>query len=113
MAFVVDVTEDNFREEVLTCDRPVLVDFYADGCGPCEFIAPILDELAEEHGDRLKFTKFYVSMDEVLNNTNEVVEKYEVMGFPTLLIFKDGEVAQSHLGALNRTELLEFVEAAF
>ncbi|QTD40840.1 co-chaperone YbbN [Sporosarcina sp. Te-1] len=112
MASVVNVSKDNFHEEVLACDRPVLVDFYADGCGPCEFIAPILDELAGEHGDQLKFTKFYVSMDEVLNNSNEVVEKYEVMGFPTLLIFKGGKVAQSHLGAMNREELLAFVEAA-
>ncbi|MCG3087946.1 thioredoxin family protein [Sporosarcina cyprini] len=112
MASVMNVTKENFENEVLACDRPVLVDFYADGCGPCEFIAPILEELAEDHGDQIKFTKFYVTMDDVLHNSNEIVEKYEVMGFPTLLLFKGGEVAQSNLGAMNREELLAFVEAA-
>ena len=112
MSSVLEITKENFQKEVMECDRPVLVDFYADGCGPCEFIAPILEELAEEYSDTFKITKFFVSMEEVLNNSNEVVAKYDVMGFPTLLIFKGGEVAHSHLGSMNRSELVEFVEAA-
>lgn len=112
MSNVINVTKENFQKEVVECELPVLVDFYADGCGPCEFIAPILDELSEDYIDKLKITKFYVPMDDVLNNSNEVVVKYDVMGFPTLLIFKGGEVAHSHLGSLDRSELLSFVDAA-
>ena len=112
MSNVINITKENFQKEVLECKLPVLVDFYADGCGPCEFIAPILDELADEYGGKLKITKFYVSMDDVLNNSNEVFVKYDVMGFPTLLIFKGGAVAHSHLGSLDRKELLSFVDSA-
>lgn len=112
MSNVIAVTKENFQQEVIECERPVLVDFYADSCGPCEFIAPILEELAEEYEKKLKITKFYVPMNEVLENSNELMVKYDVMGFPTLLILKDGEVAHSHLGSLNRKELLSFMDSA-
>lgn len=112
MSKVINVSKDDFQEVVIASEVPVLVDFYADGCGPCEYIAPILDELSEELEGKLKITKFYVTMDDVLNNSNEVVQKYDVMGFPTLLIFKDGEVTDSYLGSLDRKELLAFIDAA-
>lgn len=112
MSNVIEISTELFTKEVIESDLPVLVDFYADGCGPCEFIAPILDELSEDLADKLKITKFYVPMDDVLNNSNEIVNKYDVMGFPTLLIFRAGEVTHTHLGSLDRKELLAFVDSA-
>lgn len=112
MTAVIEVTEKNFKNEVLDCDVPVLVDFYSDGCGPCEMIAPFLDELAVEYGDKMKITKFHVKLDEVLEQTNEVVKEFEIMGFPTLLIFRNRVVTNSHLGGLHKAELAEFLASA-
>lgn len=112
MATVYEITKSTFKEEVLDCKLPVLVDFYADGCGPCEMMAPLLEELSLEYEGKIKITKFYVQIEEVLEQTNEVVKEYDIMGFPTLLIFKEGTVTHTHLGGLHRAEFVEFLDSA-
>lgn len=112
MTSVYEVSKDNFTKEVIECELPVLVDFYSEGCGPCEVISPILDEISVDYEGKIKITKFYVKIEEVLELTNDVVNKYEVMGFPTLLIFKDGNVIHTQLGGLHREELIKFLDSA-
>lgn len=110
MTAVVAITEETFAREVIDSEVPVLVDFYADGCGPCEFIAPMLEEFCSEYEGQIKITKLLVDIDEVLTKSNELVNRYEIIGFPTLLLFRHGEVVSSHLGSLSRSELQEFLE---
>ncbi|QTD40837.1 co-chaperone YbbN [Sporosarcina sp. Te-1] len=109
MTTVVAITEETFFREVIDSEVPVLVDFYADRCGPCEVIAPMLEEFCVEYEGKVKFTKFLVVIDEVLTKSNELVNRYDVIGFPTLLLFQQGEVVSSHLGSLTRSELIEFL----
>lgn|SRR5690625_3502886 len=111
MSVIAETNQDNFEEQVIKADQPVLVDFYTDGCGPCEALNPVLEELVEEYDGKLKIVKFYVSLDEVLENKNKVSLEYDVMGFPTLLIFKNGEVVTSLLGGQNKDDLVKEIEA--
>jgi len=98
------VNEDNFGEEVLCSDKPVLVDFYADWCGPCKSIAPVLEELASNN-DKVKIVKLNA------DDSREVAEKYGVRGLPTLMYFVDGEVVRTKVGALTKTQINDFVNA--
>lgn len=107
---ILDVTVDNFDEEVMQSDKPVLVDFYTDDCGPCDALKPVLDELEEDFADKILIRKFYVSIDEVLANSNEVATKYDVMGFPTISFFKNGELVESLLGGQSRDSLEEAIQ---
>lgn len=107
---VLDVTVDNFEEEVIQSNKPVLVDFYTDNCGPCDALKPVLEELEEDLSDKLLIRKFYVNIDEVLASSNEVATKYDVMGFPTILVFKNGELVESLLGGQSRDNLEEAIE---
>ncbi|MBB4823267.1 thioredoxin 1 [Sporosarcina luteola] len=112
MSAVGEVTKETFQRVVVESNEPVLVDFYADGCEPCEIIAPILREFSNEYAGKVKFTKYFIDIDEVLSQSDEIITKYDVMGFPTLLLFVDGEVRASHLGSLSRSELIEFLRTA-
>lgn len=111
MSSMIEVTQENFQQEVLESTMPVLVDFHTDNCGPCIALAQLLEELSEEYEERIKMTKFYISTDEVLANSNEVMNQYDVMGFPTVLLLKNGEVVNSLLGGQTRETLLTAIEA--
>ncbi len=87
------LTEENFNEEVLQADEPVLVDFWAAWCGPCRTIAPVIDALEERYGEALKFAK--VNVDE----HSEIAEHYRVSSIPTVFIFKDGKIVERLIGA--------------
>ncbi len=99
-----DLSDDNFEDEVLKSDEPVLVDYWAEWCGPCKMIAPILEEIAEEYTGRLKVAK--LNIDE---NTG-VPPKYGIRGIPTLMLFKNGEVEATKVGALTKSQLVAFLD---
>ena len=99
-----NVTDENFETEVLKADKPALVDFWAEWCGPCKQLAPILEEISNEMSDQVFFAKH--NIDEQPN----MPVKYGVRGIPTLLLFKDGEIADTKVGALSKTQLKEFLD---
>lgn len=99
------VSDESFEADVLQSQVPVLVDFWAEWCGPCKMIAPILDEVADEYEGKLIIAK--VNVDQ---NTLSPA-KYGVRGIPTLLIFKDGQVVATKVGALSKTQLKEFIDS--
>lgn len=103
-ADILHVTDDNFDAEVLSSDVPVLVDFWAEWCGPCKMIAPILDEIATEYAGKIKICKVDV------DSNPEAAAKFNVRGIPTLLILKNGVVEATKVGALSKGQLMEFVE---
>jgi thioredoxin 1 len=99
------VTDDTFEPDVLKSDVPVLVDYWAEWCGPCKAIAPLLEEAAKEYGGKLKIAK--VNVDE--NQT--LAKKYNVKAIPTLMLFKDGNVQASKLGMLSKPQLTAFLDS--
>lgn len=100
---VTKLTVDNFEEEVLQADKPVLVDFYADWCGPCKMMSPVVDEMAEEKTD-VKVCQ--INIDENM----EIAQKYRVMSIPTFIAFKGGEEAGRQIGAVPKSALEELVK---
>ncbi len=102
---IVYLSDDSFENDVLKADGAVLVDFWAEWCGPCKMIAPILDDIAEEYEGEITVAK--LNVDE--NNVSPA--KYGVRGIPTLLLFKNGEVAATKVGAMSKTQLKEFIDA--
>jgi len=98
------VTDTSFQSDVLDAPGPVVVDFWAEWCGPCKQIAPALEEMAAEMGDKLTVAKINV------DDNPETPGKYGVRGIPTLMLFKDGEVAATKIGAVPKTQLVQWVE---
>ena len=99
------VTDDTFEPEVLRSEPPVLVDYWAEWCGPCKAIAPVLDEVAKEYSGKLKVAK--VNVDE----NQEIPRKYGIRGIPTLMLFKNGNVEAQKVGALSKSQLTAFLDS--
>lgn len=102
---IVHVTDDNFEDTVLKANGPVLVDYWAEWCGPCKAIAPVLDEIAKDYQDRLLVTK--LNIDQSPNTPTH----YGVRGIPTLMLFKNGEVEATKVGALSKSQLAAFIDS--
>lgn len=102
---IIYLTDDTFEEKVINSDRPVLVDYWADWCGPCKMIAPILDEIATEYGEKVKIAK--LNIDE--NPTTP--PKYGIRGIPTLMLFKGGNVEATKVGAVSKSQLTAFIDS--
>ena len=104
MGNTIEVTDSSFEEVVVNSETPVLVDFWADWCGPCKMIAPLLDEAADEYADRMTVAK--LNIDENPNTP----PKFGIRSIPTLMLFKDGSVHAQKLGAMSKSQLTEFLE---
>jgi thioredoxin 1 len=102
---IVYVSDDTFDEEVLQDDLPVLVDFWADWCGPCKMIAPILDEISDEYEGRLKVAKLNID-----DNPN-TPPKFGIRGIPTLMMYKNGQVEATKVGAVSKSQLTAFIDS--
>ncbi|MCG9093687.1 thioredoxin TrxA [Laribacter hongkongensis] len=102
---IVHVTDASFEEEVLKAQGPVLVDYWAEWCGPCKMIAPILDEVAREYDGKLKVAKLNIDQNEA------TPPKFGIRGIPTLMIFKDGNVVATKVGALAKSQLTAFIDS--
>lgn len=98
---VLKITNENFESEVLHSEKPVIVDFYADWCGPCKMMSPIIDKIAEELGENAKVGK--VNSDENM----ELAEKYQIMSIPTIIIFRNGNLEKSFVGVTDKTTIME------
>ena len=102
---IIHTSDANFQDDVINSDTPVLVDYWAEWCGPCKMIAPILDEVANEYTDRLKICKIDVDANQ------ETPPKYGIRGIPTLMLFKNGEVEATKVGALSKSQLQAFLDS--
>lgn len=101
---VLKISKENFEEEVLKADKPVIIDFYADWCGPCRMMSPIIDEIAEEKASSIKVGK--INVDE----NQELAMKYGVMSIPTIIVIKNGKVDKTFVGVRSKSEILEGIE---
>jgi thioredoxin len=101
---ILHVTDSSFEDEVLKSNQAVILDFWAEWCGPCKMIAPILDELAEQYKDKLTVAK--INIDENQNTP----QTYGVRGIPTLILFKDGDVVATKVGAASKSQLEAFID---
>ncbi|MEO7727261.1 MAG: thioredoxin TrxA [Burkholderiales bacterium] len=99
------VTDDNFEPEVLQADKPVLVDYWAEWCGPCKMIAPLLDDIAKDYAGKLKVAKLNIDENQA------TPPKYGIRGIPTLMLFKNGTLAATKVGALSKSQLMAFIDS--
>ena len=97
------ITEENFEEKVLNSDKSVLLDFYADWCGPCKMMAPVIEQISEEIGNIAKVGK--INTDENIG----LAEKYEIMSIPTIMIIKNGQVVKRFLGVTPKDEIIKYI----
>ena len=100
---ILHTSDEGFDTDVLQSEKPVLVDYWAEWCGPCKMIAPILEEVASEYGEKIKVCK--MNIDE----NQETPPRYGIRGIPTLILFKNGEVEATKVGALSKTQLQSFL----
>ncbi len=98
------LSDDSFENEVLKSEQPVLVDYWAEWCGPCKMIAPILDEIAEEYAGRLRVAKLNI------DDNPSTPPKYGIRGIPTLMLFKNGDVEATKVGAVSKSQLTAFID---
>lgn len=101
---IVHTNDSNFEADVINSDKPALVDFWAEWCGPCKMIAPMLSEAASEYADKMSVVK--LNVDESPN----IAQKFGIRSIPTLMLFKDGAVQAQKLGAMSKSQLVEFLD---
>jgi len=106
MSRTITLNDENFENEVLNSETPVLVDFWAEWCGPCRALAPVIEEIAEEYGDKLKVGKLNV------DENPGAPSAYEIRSIPTLIVFKDGFVVDRVVGALPKNHIVDLVDTA-
>jgi thioredoxin 1 len=102
---IIQLTDDDFEEVVLRSSEPVLVDYWAEWCGPCKMITPLLEEICVEYADKIKVAK--LNIDE----NPATPPKYGIRGIPTLMLFKDGNVEATKVGAMSKSQLTAFIDA--
>lgn len=110
MSHVSEVTKEDFQKEVIECELPVFVDFYTDECGPCQAFEPVLEDVAEDLSDKVKFVKHWITYEDFENKSNPVQLKYDIVSFPTLYLFNKGEVVKTYTGYLGREDFLDFLK---
>ena len=102
---ILKLTDAEFENQVIKSEKPILVDYWAEWCGPCKMIAPILEEVSSEMSDKIIIGKLNV------DENSQTPPKYGIRGIPTLMIFKDGNAVGTHVGALSKSDLIKFIES--
>ena len=100
---VLTINNENFESEVIKSDKPVILDFYADWCGPCKMMSPVIDEISEELGDKVKVGK--INTDE----NSELAQNYQIMSIPTIMVIKNGEIVHRFIGVTDKNKIIEVI----